>query len=272
MSAGTNISGLAPLGSKKLPPSRILPEVPNEMTDFDLIPDRSNRGQELLSPLVRRNIPQISPHNPALKPPVGTKGRKGLFPLEARRNLQNDLNNCTDPFTRSLVKKKPNLAPLGVGFIELDNSSEDYQSPIKRRVGANRIISPLTKIPVDIPMHVMGISRANLNQTLRPPKCGLSPLTKHEKEVATDGVFPDDGSVEDASEKSVLDMQKTLRDTNIFNETGHRARSLIAPEKGSIFDNPSQTEKSMHKSKRRVLQHPDEDNPWSTTTKSSYIY
>jgi hypothetical protein len=184
MSAGSNLSGLAPLGSRKLPPPHILPETANnEMTDFDLIPDKSSRGQEMLSPLAmkRPQISSLNSPNPALKASFGRNPNRnkalgqGLTPLGANRNLSNDFNaDSNDPLMRSLKQKKKlaGLAPIGIAQKNLGDidQQEAYQSPIKRRIGANRIISPMGAKKNELPMHVMGVSRTNLSSVLRQPK------------------------------------------------------------------------------------------------------
>ena len=268
MSAGSNISGLAPLGSKKKP-CAILPETANDMTEFDLVPSKSDRGQELLSPLVvggGRKAPHISP-NPVFKTSFGKLPSKSLAPLPGQRNLSDMSNDNNDPLMKSLKKNKQSLAPVKNLHNDLNAISDNYDSPIKRRIGANRIISPLASKKREVPMHLMCVSRNNLNHTLRKPKMGVPPLHRVEKnDAGTDGAFPDD--TEDNDVESNVDFSKTLRDRNLLMETGHRMKNMIAPSNISHFPKDEPLKRTL----RKTTQQPDEDVPWSTTTGSSFIF
>eukprot|EP00603_Paraphysomonas_imperforata_P002065 CAMPEP_0114429312 /NCGR_PEP_ID=MMETSP0103-20121206/9411_1 /TAXON_ID=37642 ORGANISM="Paraphysomonas imperforata, Strain PA2" /NCGR_SAMPLE_ID=MMETSP0103 /ASSEMBLY_ACC=CAM_ASM_000201 /LENGTH=280 /DNA_ID=CAMNT_0001598625 /DNA_START=72 /DNA_END=914 /DNA_ORIENTATION=+ len=280
MSAGSNLSGLQPLGAKKLPPA-VKPETPSEMSAFDMVPDKSSRGQEMLSPLAVKSKPVASfdAPNPLLKASFGrnpNKGGTGLAPLGApSRNLSNDVTDKNDPLLRSLKqKKKGNLAPMGIAQMNMPPSHLDdlppQPSPIKCRVGANRIISPMAAKASDVPMHILGVSRTNLNNILRQPKAGVVENTTNGRKLLNlDGAFPDD----DDFHKSADDFQKTLKDTNKMNETGHRMKNMLGLDGPSQFarEDEQGLGKSLRKSLRRQRQEPEHD-PWSTTTGSTYIY
>lgn len=244
----------------------------------------------MLSPLAggRPQIKMETP-NPLLK---ASFGRKGLAPLGANRNLANEFNdnNNNDPLLRSLKKKKPGLAPMGIAQINMrPEPSEGYQSPIiKCRVGANRIISPMASKQNDVPMQLMGVSRTNLSHTLRKPKgvATAAPLTpkskKGKKLLNIDGAFPDDDTDDTMKVNGVngVDFQRTLRDTNMLMETGHRMKNMIAPEAPGGMMSPyalssarGGADSTLRMSKRRArLQQEQDHDPWSTTTGSSYVY
>jgi hypothetical protein len=292
MSQGSNLSGLAPLGSKKMPPAvTVIPE----SSAFDLIPDKSDRKQEFLSPLAMRNNPmKISSLNsptPALK--VSFQGRNpnpkgngnGLAPLNANRNINNDSSNDNDPLKKPLQRKKLNLAPMGLDQMSMLPAPTDiYNSPIKRRIGANRIISPMGDKQNDIPMQLLGVSRTNLSYTMRragPP--GASPVSKGKQLLNLDGAFPtDDVEKSDGDGDGGVDLHHTIRQTHRLRESGSRIKGLIGGDGPSPFasgtgigagiggGDPMQMQQSLRKSLRR-RQEPNFD-PWSTTSGSASIY
>ena len=289
MSAGTNLSGLAPLGSKKIPPPHILPETAgaNDMSDFDLVPDRNSRGQEMLSPLGKGGqMKMLNSPNPLLKASFGRNPNPnkgiGLAPLGANRNLSNDFsaenNKSSDPLLRSLKQKKPGLAPMGIAQINMGpEPSEMYQSPMKFRGGANRIISPMAakSNPSELPMHILGVSRTNLSHTLRQPKGVPAPLSsKNDRKLLNiDGAFPDDNDDnEKVNRTSGIDFQRSLKNTNLLMETGHRMKNMIAPEGAPSSFPPASGDQVLRRNKRRARQQQEEHDPWSTTSGSSYIY
>lgn len=304
MSAGSNLTGLAPLGSKKIPPPRILPETAynNDMTDFDMVPDRNSRGQEMLSPLAKGSTQMktnssldMNPPNPLLKASFGRnpnpKKGIGLAPLGSR-NLSNDFdgdnNNSNDPLLRSLKQKKKGLAPMGIAQINMGpEPSETYQSPMKFRGGANRIISPMAAAvkskQTELPMHIMGVSRTNIAHTLRQPRgmgvpAPLSCKNSERKLLNIDGAFPDDDDNDSGNSKrtgfgGVNDFQRSLKDANMLMETGHRMKNMIAPEGApSSFPRVS-GDQSLRRSQRRARQQQEQEHdPWSTTSGTSYVY
>lgn len=315
MSAGSNLSGLQPLGARKLPP-QVMSAVANEMSDFDLVPDKSSRGQEMLSPLVARSRPNLSSFdvpNPITKPSFGKNTSNkaiGLAPLGAapHRNLINDFTDSNDPLQKSLKQKKSSLAPMSSAHSQLgaalslqDQEAPPQPSPVKRRVGANRIISPMAARHTEVPMHILGVSRSNLSHSLRRPMGGLVKVSDashntDRKVLNLDGAFPDD----DDFHKTADDFQKTLRDTNLLNETGHRMKNmlgggseaLLAELQGSLSLKapPSSLKTSVRDSLQESLSRREEEegaatvlrkslrrrepehDPWSTTSGSAYVY